>query len=125
MSESRTILVVDDEAMNREILEAFLTSESYEVILAHNGQQALKLLTHEPDLVILDVRMPDMSGYDVCRQIKASESFQHIPIMFVSGYDREEDRARGEAAGASDFISRPFDGDDLLQRVKGLLTQPG
>jgi len=109
------ILVVDDDAMNREVMEAFLSAEDYCVLLANSGEQALKLLTETtPDLVILDVRMPDMDGYQVCEAITRSYT---IPVIIVSGYSEPEDAKRGMAAGAVDYIARPFNADNFLERV--------
>ncbi len=119
---AKTILVVDDDAMNREVMEAFLIAESYQVLLAHNGTEGLELARrHLPDLILLDVRMPDISGYDVCAELKAQPPTQRIPIMLVTGFDAPEDRKLGVAAGADDFLSRPFNGEQLLQRVARLL----
>lgn len=109
------ILVVDDDAMNREVMEAFLSAEDYRVLLANSGEQALKLLTQTaPDLVILDVRMPDMDGYQVCQAITRSYT---VPVIIVSGYSEPEDTKRGMAAGAVDYIARPFNADNFLERV--------
>lgn len=115
-----TILVVDDDAMNREVMEAFLEIEGYEVILASNGAQGLnKFRENPPDLIILDVRLPDMLGYDVCKQIKATHP--HIPIMIVTGFEADDERENGIAAGADAFLSRPFGGDILIEYVNKLL----
>jgi len=119
---TKTILVIDDDAMNREVMEAFLMAESYQVLLAHNGTEGLQLAKqHMPDLILLDVRMPDLSGYEVCAELKADKPTRFIPIMLVTGFDAPEDRKLGVAAGADDFLSRPFNGEQLLQRVASLL----
>ena len=118
-SMKKLILVADDDAMNREIMEAFLSSENYDVALANNGKTALqKAASIQPDLIILDVKMPDMTGYDVCQQIRQQ---QDTPIMIVTGFDAKSDRDRALQVGASAFFPRPFKGDDLLVRVKQLL----
>lgn len=120
-TEPKRILVVDDDAMNREVMEAFLRSENYDVKLAYDGKHGISLATEwQPNLIILDVRMPDMTGYEVCEKLKSQSETAHIPIMIVSGFDAKEDRLRGQEVGASDFITRPFDADDLLKRVSHL-----
>jgi CheY-like chemotaxis protein len=122
MAIATQVMVVDDDDMNREIIEAFLVSEGYEVVLAHNGRQALTLLqAQRPALVLLDVRMPDMNGYEVCQQIKGNPQTRQIPVVMVTGYDSDEEKQRGQQAGTDAFMSRPFDGDDLLSLVNSLI----
>jgi DNA-binding response OmpR family regulator len=121
---NQRILVVDDDAMNREVMEAFLSLESYEVLLANNGTQGLALAEQKkPNLIILDVRLPDILGYKVCETLKQKADTQAIPVLMVTGFDAKEDRERAIAAGVDDFLSRPFDGEDLIQRVKQLLNR--
>jgi len=121
-AQQKTILVVDDDAMNREVMEAFLTSVDYAVLLANNGSRALKSAkNHLPDLIILDIKMPDMNGFEVCEALKKDPITQAIPVMIVTGFNSPEDFERGREVGASDFISRPFDGDDFIARVHKLL----
>ncbi|MEL7432938.1 MAG: response regulator [Chloroflexota bacterium] len=122
-AESKVILVIDDDAMNREVMEAFLTSEDYTVLLASDGETGIaSARANLPDGIILDVRMPDMTGYEVCTQLKADPDTQQIPIMIVTGFDAKEDFERGRQAGADDFLTRPFDGDELLERVANLVA---
>ncbi|MEM9951634.1 MAG: response regulator [Chloroflexota bacterium] len=122
-TEQKRILVIDDDAMSREVMEAFLSSENYIVSLASNGTDGIAsaeaLL---PDAIILDVRMPDMSGYDVCLHLKAQASTELIPIMIVTGFDDRRDFERGKEVGADEFLTRPFDGDDLLERVNKMVN---
>ena len=121
-SMKKLILVADDDAMNREIMEAFLSSENYDVALANNGKTALqKAATIQPDLIILDVKMPDMTGYDVCQQMRRQDATHDTPIMIVTGFDAKSDRERALQVGASVFFPRPFKGDDLIVQVKQLL----
>lgn len=121
-SENKQVLVVDDDAMNREVMEAFLLSEDYDVLLASNGEQGLELaLKHLPSAIILDVRMPDMSGYEVCNQLKNGDTTKDIPIMIMTGFDAKEDFERGQAVGADEFLTRPFNGDDLLARIHSMI----
>lgn len=120
---SKRILVVDDDAMNREVMEAFLSLERHEVLLAHNAQLGLRLAEEKsPDLIILDVRMPDMLGYEVCSILKQKENTAAIPVLMVTGFDAKEDRARALEAGVDGFLSRPFEGDTLLEHVNRLLN---
>lgn len=122
-SEKKCILVIDDDAMNREVMEAFLSSENYDVLLASNGEDGLASANQNlPDAIVLDIRMPDMSGFDVCQQLKNETSTGSIPIMIVSGFDDKKDIERGKEVGADDFLTRPFDGDDLLARVRRMVS---
>lgn len=121
-TQQKTVLVIDDDAMNREVMEAFLTSEDYIVMLAVNGRQGISSAEEaQPDAIILDVRMPDISGYDVCAYLKQQDTTKHIPIMIVSGFDATEDFEYGKSVGADEFLTRPFDGDDMLARVRKLV----
>lgn len=118
----KLILVADDDDMNREIMEAFLTSEDYRVSLAHNGASAIRMAALlQPDLIILDVKMPDMTGYEVCKVLRRQETTRETPIMIVTGYDSPQDRQQANMAGATLFYPRPFDGDDFIATVAGLL----
>ena len=116
------ILVVDDDWMNREVMEAHLLADGYAVILAHNGEEALKLsLERSPDLILLDVRMQGMSGYEVCTQLRAHEQTQHTPVVMVTALGSEEERQKGVEAGVDDFITKPFGSLTMLTRVKSLV----
>ena len=115
------ILVVDDDAMQREIMDAYLSMQDYDVTLAHNGVSGLKRASEfNPDLVILDVKMPDMTGYEVCEILKTD--YPDLPILLVTGFNAPEDREQGFAVGANDFMTRPFDGDTLISKVATLLA---
>ncbi|MCA9885681.1 MAG: response regulator [Anaerolineae bacterium] len=110
------IMIVDDDATNREVMEAFLTLEHFEVMVAANGRDALEQIRQEkPDLVLLDVRMPMMSGFDVCRTIKDQ---YNIPVFMLTGFDADEQRREAVEAGADAFISRPFDITTLMKRIR-------
>ncbi|RKY86466.1 diguanylate cyclase response regulator [candidate division KSB1 bacterium] len=116
------ILVVDDIAINLELQKAYLTAAGYEVIEAKSGQEALqKVRDEKPDLILLDVMMPKMSGYEVCKILKNDPETQFIPIIMVTALTSVEDKIRGIEAGADDFISRPFNKTELMARVKSLL----
>lgn len=117
------ILVVDDEAMNRELLEAILHIEHYQVYVARDGQTALQAVAdHQPDLILLDVRMPDLSGFEVCEQLRSNPTTAHIPIVLLSGFDESEERERGMNAGADLYLARPFGADTLLTVVRRFLN---
>jgi len=117
------ILVVDDLPDNCELLQVVLESEGYQVEVANNGQAALEsVISHPPDLVLLDVMMPEMDGFEVTRQIRQNPSLPFIPIFLVTGYT-ELTPANGFDAGADGFIRKPIDFDDLLNRVR-IILQP-
>lgn len=124
MSLAPQILVADDDDLNREVMEAFLMSENYRVHLAHDGKHTLHLTESlHPDLILLDVNMPDMTGYEVCRVLRQNPSTAKIPIVIVTGYDTPQDRATGLAAGANVFLPRPFTATRLLEVVADLLKK--
>ena len=111
------VLVADDDAINRQVLSELLKPE-YTVILAKNGAQTLELAArHLPDLILLDVVMPDMDGYEVLRRLRADSRTEHISVIFISGLDRPEDEANGLNMGASDYIAKPFNATVVTARV--------
>lgn len=116
-----TILVVDDDATNRDLLERSLRRAGHEVVQADSGPQALaKLRTSRVDLVLLDVRMPGMDGHEVCRRIRSDERTRALPVIMVTASESQE-KVRGIDAGADDFMPKPFDLTELLARVRSLL----
>lgn len=116
------VLIADDDWMTREVLEAHLVSAGCAVVLAHSGQQALALaLAHPPDLVLLDVRLPDVNGYDVCQRLKAGPATAAVPVALVTALSSEADKQRAISAGADDLLFKPFDSATLLLRVRSLL----
>lgn len=116
------VLVVDDDWMNREVLEAHLTGAGYQVNVVHSGEKALEAAAKSPpDLVLLDVRMQGMSGYEVCRELKAHSATRLAVVMLVTALESDEDRERAAGVGADDFISKPFSSLTLLTRVENLL----
>lgn len=118
----QTILVVDDEPINLEYLSRLLKTE-YTVILAMNGQQALEFAaTHLPDLIILDIMMPGMDGYEACARLKSSDVTNNIPIIFVTALDSPENEERGLNLGALDYIVKPFHPAIIQARVSNILA---
>ncbi|MEZ5691012.1 MAG: PleD family two-component system response regulator [Rickettsiales bacterium] len=116
------ILVVDDIPANIKLLEAKLTSEYYDVIAAVDGFEAIKKVkAHKPDLILLDVMMPEMDGFEVCTKLKADPEISHIPVVMVTALSEKSDRLKGLEAGADDFITKPIDDTVLLARVKSLI----
>jgi putative two-component system response regulator len=104
-----TVLIVDDEPTNIEILAVLLERDAYEVAFATTGEQALELVeTVRPDLILLDVMLPGLNGYDVCARLKHNPATADIPVVFITGLDREEDQTRAREAGAADFVTKPF-----------------
>jgi diguanylate cyclase (GGDEF)-like protein len=115
---SRTVLVVDDEQSLRGALEFMFTREGYQVLTAANGEEALaQARTHLPDVIILDVMMPGMDGYEVTRRLRAHYRTRHIPILLVTAKGEEDDKLEGFQGGANDYIVKPWSKRELLQRV--------
>jgi len=113
------ILVVDDEELNRILLSTSLQEAGYTVETAEDGQQALEMLSTEPfDIVLLDLAMPGMDGYQVCEQIKAGERTSDLPVIFVSGLEEIGDKVRAFAAGGADYVTKPFQFEEVLARVE-------
>jgi signal transduction histidine kinase len=117
------VLVVDDEPRNALLLQELLESRGYTVWTAADGEQGLTLAQERsPDVVLLDVMMPRLSGFDVCRRLKADQRTAMIPVLLVTSLDAREDRLAGIGAGANDFITKPIDTGDLLLRVRNAAT---
>ncbi len=115
------VLVVDDILANVKLLEARLSAEYFEVLTAYSGQEALDVCARERvDVVLLDVMMPGMDGFEVCRRLKASPRTHHVPIVMVTALDQPSDRLQGLESGADDFLTKPVDDIALVTRVKNL-----
>lgn len=116
------VLVVDDILTNVKLLDAKLTAEYFEVVSAYSGAEALaKIEDSAPDIVLLDVMMPGMDGFEVCRRIKANSKTAHIPVVMVTALDQPSDRVAGIEAGADDFLTKPVDDAALFARVRSLV----
>jgi putative two-component system response regulator len=122
MKDKQLILVVDDQPQNNELLEAFLVPQGYEVIIAASGEQALeKLARNQVDLILLDVMMPGMDGFEVTRRVRQDDQNKLLPVVLVTALRETEDRVKGIEAGCDDFLSKPVDKTELLARVRSLL----
>jgi two-component system cell cycle response regulator len=118
---SARILVVDDIQANIDVLEAKLSAEYYDVITANRGVKGFELARRErPDIILLDVMMPDIDGFEVCRRLKADQETRHIPVLMLTALDGRSDRLRGLEVGAEDFLTKPIDDVQLMARVKSL-----
>src|SRR5713101_9764161 len=116
------ILVVDDEVDNVRLLEALLLRRGYEVIKARNGAEALQQVEREqPDLILLDVMMPIMDGFEVCKILKDNPETRLIPVVIMTALGQVEDRVKGIEAGADDFLTKPVHRDELLARIRTAL----
>ncbi|SEQ49840.1 response regulator receiver modulated diguanylate cyclase [Devosia sp. YR412] len=114
-------MIVDDIPTNVRLLEARLSAEYYDVVTASSGPQALEIMeTSDVDIVLLDVMMPDMDGFEACRRIKANPRTQHVPVVMITALDQPSDRVNGLDAGADDFLTKPVDDVQLMARVKSL-----
>ena len=115
------LLIVDDNPVGYEILTALLDGEGYEFIPAENGLDAIRLAGEaRPDLILLDVLLPDLNGYEVCRRLRADPDLAKIPVMMITSLDDRASRLEGIRAGADDFITRPYDSAELIARVRSI-----
>lgn len=114
-----TILIVDDVPKNLQVIGSHLSNEGYELVMATSGEAALKAVKEEPpDLILLDINMPGIDGYQVCKKLKASEEYKDIPIIFLTARADKEDLVQGFEAGAVDYVTKPFNKSELIARVK-------
>jgi two-component system alkaline phosphatase synthesis response regulator PhoP len=116
-----TILVVDDERDILELLQYNLEKEGYRVLTAHNGREGLRLAARHPNLVILDVMMPEMDGWEVCKSLRANPTLANTPVIFLTARDHEVDEVLGLELGADDYITKPVKVRTLIARVKRAL----
>ncbi|WP_448594819.1 response regulator transcription factor [Thermoflexus hugenholtzii] len=118
------ILIAEDERDIRELIIFTLEFGGFQVLSATNGEEAVELARqHRPDLIILDVRMPKMTGYEACRLLKAQEETRSIPVVFLSAKGQEAEIRQGMEAGADAYILKPFAPDELIQQVRAILDR--
>lgn len=121
---AQLVLIVDDDQMNRELLETVLKRNGYRVAHANSGAQGLRAVSEElPDLILLDVRLGEMSGYDVCARLKSEPETRAIPIILLSAADSEEERQNALQAGGDDFFPKMRGWQPLLERVTSFLER--
>ncbi len=117
-----TVLVVDDTPQNVELLEAYLIPEKYNVVVAYDGVEALERVAEiPPDIVLLDIMMPRMNGYEVCKTLKSDEKTRFIPIVMITALKELDDKIQSIEAGADDFLTKPYNKLELLTRIKSLI----
>jgi DNA-binding response OmpR family regulator len=116
------VLIAEDDANILISLDYLMRKNGYEVFVAQDGEEALKLaLEHQPKVVLLDIMMPKMDGYEVCQAIKSTKETSHAKIIFLSAKGKEEDIQKGMEAGASAYITKPFSTAEIVQKVKELI----
>jgi DNA-binding response OmpR family regulator len=120
----KKILVVDDETELLKALSIRLKTSGYEVITASDGQEGLeKAKSLNPDLIVLDILMPKMDGYEVCRMLKFDEKYKSIPVIMLTAKAQDIDKAMGKKVGADDYITKPFETQDLVDKIKKYLGE--
>ncbi|MGB7440287.1 MAG: response regulator [Coleofasciculaceae cyanobacterium] len=120
---SPSILVVDDKVENLRLLQNLLSSAGYKIRMAPSGELALKTIEYSlPDLILLDVKMPDINGYEVCLKLKSQDKTANIPVIFISAFDEQIDKIKAFNVGGSDYICKPFEIQELLVKVKNQIT---
>ena len=120
----KRILVVDDEVQLVEMVKIRLEANDYEIITAYDGQEALEKARNEkPDLIILDLRLPKLDGYTVCRMLKFDEKYKSIPILMFTARVQESDKKMGQEVGADAYITKPFDPQILLSKIKEFIHE--
>lgn len=121
---SKKILIVDDERDLIETLTFRLEASGYEVVSAYNGREGLdKAREHAPDLILLDIMMPEMDGYKVCKELRQDIKCKDIPVVMVTAKGQDTDRDMGIEAGANGYLTKPFEANQLLDKIKELLNK--
>ncbi|NWF96954.1 MAG: response regulator [Candidatus Thorarchaeota archaeon] len=119
IAKKKRILVVDDEEVTTELAKTFLERHGFEVICAHDGEQGLMMArSQKPDLILLDVMLPKMDGFEVCRQLKNEDAFRKTPILMFTAKGMTKDIAMGEEVGADEYIVKPFGGAALVATIR-------
>lgn len=122
MTSNAKILIADDNLPGAELLEAYLAETTYETRLAHHGEEALKLVNEwKPDIVLLDVMMPKLSGFEVCKQIRSDPATRDIGILMVTALDQPADIDRAVDLGTDDFLTKPINKTEMIMRIRALL----
>ena len=118
------ILIADDNPMNRDVLQARLAVHGYEILTAADGREALDIgRTAQPDLILLDVMMPELDGFEVCRRLKADPSLPFIPVIMVTARSDSSDIVAGLEAGGDEYLTKPVDHAALVARIKSMLAR--
>jgi len=121
--EKATILIVDDNTTNLNVLLDYLHEQAYKVLIAPNGKRALQQIEHvQPDIILLDVMMPGIDGFETCRRLKANEDTSEIPIIFMTALSDTVDKMTGFSVGGVDYITKPFQHEEVLARVNAHIT---
>ena len=124
MGKKKKILIADDETYVHEVLTAVLSSNEFDIIHAHDGQETLERVNNEqPDLVVLDIMMPIKDGRDICRDLKKNPRTKEIKILMLSGKNEQIDRIVGFESGADDYIAKPFSSSHVARRIKRMLEK--
>ena len=123
MPVAKRVLVCDDDPVILRLVQVNLELEGFEVLMADNGERAVEVATQEhPALVILDIMMPRLDGYQTCERLKAQDETKDIPVVFLSAKAQQSDIERGRAYGVAEYLTKPFDPNDLVDVVKRLLS---
>ena len=119
----RQILLIDDEKSLTQVLSMLLETKGYEVVVANSAQEAFKKVNIDLDLILLDLILPDLHGFEICRRLKRSKDTRHIPIIMISAHDLQEDRVEGLYLGADDFLSKPCEREELFARMAAVMRR--
>lgn len=121
-SKKKRILICDDDPVILRLLQVNLELEGYEVLLAHHGEEAIEVASQgNPDLIVLDIMMPRLDGYQTMQKLKAGESTSDIPVLFLSAKAQQSDIERGQEQGVAGYLTKPFDPSELLEVIENLL----
>ncbi len=124
MAEKRTILLVDDDIFLVDIMAFTFKQSGFEIIKAHNGKEALEVMGKEQiDLILTDIMMPVMDGFELARNVKENEAFKHLPIIFLTAKSNIEDKNKGFSLGINDYVVKPFNLKDLVSRINKVLDE--
>lgn len=121
----KKVLIVEDEKDIVEFLKYNLESEKFEVITAYDGEAGLEMLSHNPDIVLLDIMLPKLSGYEVCNQIRAQKKYENLPVVFLTAKTAEADEVMGLEMGANDYIQKPISPKKLIAKINTTLRNVG